>query len=173
MKETRKADWLRIAGCIALLIAAYLIQTGLRLSAFHTHIDVLPLIVAAAAAFMGPHVGMICGLAAGVLYDASGVRIEGLYALYYMLCGIACGQLSLRFCAHKWLCTAAGAAGMIVLLTILRYVFWFQMEQAGILCVLQTLAVQIVFVLLLSALVVWLMRKLCTKSSEKTADPEI
>ena len=178
MKETRKIDWhacMRTAGCIVLLLAAYLLQTGLgvRLSVFHTHIDVLPLIVAAAAVFMGPHVGMICGLAAGILYDASGVHIEGLYPLYYMLGGIACGECSLRFCAHKWLCTVGGAAGMLVVLTLLRYVFSFQPEQAGILCVVQALAVQLVFLLLLSVPVAGLVRKLCAKPSEQTEDPEI
>lgn len=94
MKQHNLHFAVRVVCCILLLTLAYVLQSslGVRVSIFGVHIDILPLIVAAVGIVMGSGAGLACGLFAGLLYDVAGTGVEGLYPLYYMICGIACGQ---------------------------------------------------------------------------------
>lgn len=160
---------LRTALCIALLALAYVLQTslGLYFSIWNAHIDLLPLLVAAAGIVLGPGAGLACGLAAGVLYDVSGVGVEGMYPLYYMLCGIACGELRARFGGVRgvMLCSAC----MVALLALLRYLFYFQFVNVGVLPFARDMAVQLVLAVALSPLALALVRATGGRKKAKPA----
>ena len=172
-QNDRKSVGLRTVICIALLVVAYLLQTTFAIQIFGTHIDILPLIVAASAVLMGSPVGMICGLIAGILYDASGIRIEGIYPIYYMICGIVCGYMGDKFRGREWLCTTGCSVGIVISLNVLRYVFYFQFEQAGMFPFLCDVFVQAIVAAVCSIPVFWLVRKIYIKKQKSTPQPEI
>lgn len=166
---------LRTVGCILMLVVAYLLQTsmGVRISIFGTHIDLMPAIVAAAGVMLGSGSGLACGLAAGILYDAAGTGVEGLYPLYYMICGIACGYLGVRFRGREKLCTALATVGTVELLSILRYLFYLQFEGSDALIFLRSIIVQGILAAICSVPMLWLVRKMCAKKKKSAAQPEI
>ena len=118
MKRMNLPPALRVVLCIVLLLVACVLQRslGVRLSVFGVHIDLLPLIVAAVAVLMGSGAGFVCGFAAGLLYDASGIGIEGLYPLYYLICGIVCGRIGEYFHNRQIVGTMLCSAGMVLAL---------------------------------------------------------
>ena len=95
-----------------LLLAFYVMETsaGLHIKILGFRLDFLPAIVASVALCGGSAEGAIIGLLAGILYDRTGVQIEGIYSAYYMLFAIFAG-----FLGSKYLKKTVSAA---VLLTI-------------------------------------------------------
>ena len=162
---------LRTALCIVLLALAYVVQTslGLRISIFGVHIDLLPLIVAAAGIVMGPGAGLACGLAAGVLYDVSGAGIEGMYPLYYMICGIACGFFRGQFRGREIRGTMLCSVCTITLLAVLRYLFDFQFGSTGILAFARDMVLQALLAVVFSPLVLVVVRAVSGRKKPKAA----
>lgn len=160
---------LRTVLCVLLLAAAYVLQAslGLRLSVFGVHIDLLPLIVSAAGMVMGSGMGLVCGLAAGILYDVSGTGVEGMYPLYYMIGGIACGFAGERFRGRETRGTMLCAVCMITILALLRYLFYFQFGSTGILIFVRGMALQALLAVVLSPLVLFLVRKISGKKRRR------
>ncbi len=160
---------LRTVLCILLLALVYVLQTslGLHISIFSVHIDLLPLIVAAAGIEMGSGAGLACGFAAGVLYDVSSVGIEGMYPLYYMICGIACGYFRTYFVGREIRGTMLGSICTIALLAVLRYLFYFQFMNTGIVAFLRDMALQILLVVVLSPLVSMIVRRISGRKKPK------
>lgn len=78
------------------LLVFYALQNsilhGISFQGFH--FDLLPCFVAAASLLDGPAEGAIMGLAVGTFYDLGFIGTDGLYPIYYMLYGIAAGELS-------------------------------------------------------------------------------
>ncbi len=118
----------------ALVLLAYIVQVSLRLRAdAFAVIDLLPPLVVAAGCVLGSGAGMVCGLLAGLLHDVSGAGIEGVYPLYFMLCGILSGYLSEHHPRARirmaLLCVACTAS----VLPAIRYLFYYQfVTQTGI-----------------------------------------
>lgn len=164
----------RIALCVVLLVIAYVLQTtlGLRIAVFGAHIDLLPLIVAAAALQMGPAAGMVCGLAAGILYDTTGLGAEGLYPLYYMICGIACGLVRGRLCRMERRGTMLCAVGMIALLAALRYLFYFQFGDISLLTFLRNVIVQAALAAVFSVPVLAVVRRIAGRKPQISVSPD-
>jgi rod shape-determining protein MreD len=151
----------RVVCCMLLLALAYIVQSslGVRISIFSVHIDVLPIIIAAVGIVMGSGAGLACGLFAGLLYDVAGTGAEGLYPLYYLICGIACGQLGInRFRNHPLLGTMLGVAGMIAALAAIRYLFSFQFGDMNTWLLIIRTGLQIVLALILSPIVLRIVR---------------
>ena len=158
MKQHNLHFAVRVVCCILLLTLAYVLQSslGVRVSIFGVHRDILPLIVAAVGIVMGSGAGLACGLFAGLLYDVAGTGVEGLYPLYYMICGIACGQTGMhRFRNHAlggaMLCTA----GMIA---ALRYLFSFQFDSISVWLLIARTVLQIILALIFSPIVLRVIR---------------
>ena len=108
---------------------------------------------------MGSGAGLACGLFAGLLYDVAGTGVEGLYPLYYMICGIACGQAGMhRFRNHAlggaMLCTA----GMIAALAAIRYLFSFQFDSISVWLLIARTVLQIILALIFSPIVLRVIR---------------
>lgn len=162
---------LRTALCILLLALAYVLQTslGLRISLFGMHIDLLPLVVAAAGIVMGPGAGLACGLAAGVLYDVSGAGIEGMYPFYYMICGIVCGLFRGRFNGREIRGTMLCSVCIITVLAVLRYLFYFQFGSTGILPFVRDMVLQALLAVVFSPLVLVIVRRISGKKKPKAA----
>ena len=161
MKRTNLPPALRVVLCMVLLLVAYVLQRtlGVRLTIFGVHIDLLPLIVAAAAVLMGSGAGFVCGFAAGLLYDASGMGIEGLYPLYYLICGIVCGRIGEYFHNRQIVGTMLCSAGMVLALAAIRYLFLFQFSDMGILVFARSMAVQLLLAVVLSPAVLGVVRR--------------
>lgn len=162
---------LRTAACVVLLMLAYVVQAslGLRVSILGIHIDLLPLIVAAAGITMGSGVGLVCGLAAGVLYDVSGGGVEGLYPLYYMICGIVCGELRERMHGYEAYGTMLCSVCSITILSVLRYLFYFQFVATGIWAFVRDMLLQAVLAAVLSPLVLAVVRIISGRKKPKAA----
>lgn len=160
MKQRNLSSVLRVALCIVLLLLAYVLQCslGIRFSIFGVHIDLLPLIVAAVGIVMGSGAGFVCGFAAGLLYDASGSGVEGIYPLYYLICGILCGIAGERFHNRQIRGTMLCSAGVIVVLAAIRYLFLFQFSNMGILIFARNIAVQLLLAIILSPVVLAVVR---------------
>ncbi|MDO4174367.1 MAG: rod shape-determining protein MreD [Eubacteriales bacterium] len=157
--------------CIVLLVLAFVLQSslGVRIAFFGVHIDLLPLIVAAAGVVLGAGPGFVCGFAAGLLYDVSGSSsIEGLYPLYYLLCGILCGVAGEQWKDHPVRTGMLGAVCSILALAVLRYLFDFQFSDMGILNFIRDIIGQLLLAVILSPIVVWIVRKLSGR--KKAAD---
>lgn len=160
MKRMKLSPALRLVFCIVLLLVAYVLQRtlGARLSIFSAHIDLLPIIVAATGVLMGSGTGFVCGFVAGLLYDVSGIGIEGLYPLYYLICGIVCGGIGEYFHNRQIVGTMLCSAGMVLALAAIRYLFLFQFNDMGILVFVRGLVVQLLLAIVLSPVVVAVMR---------------
>lgn len=161
----------RVVCCMLLLALAYIVQSslGVRISIFSVHIDVLPIVIAAVGIVMGSGAGLACGLFAGLLYDVAGTGAEGLYPLYYLICGIACGQLGInRFRNHPLLGTMLGVAGMIAALAAIRYLFSFQFGDMNTWLLIIRTGLQIILALILSPIVLRIVRAISgqTKRAE-------
>lgn len=161
----------RVVCCMLLLALAYIVQSslGVRISIFSVHIDVLPIVIAAVGIVMGSGAGLACGLFAGLLYDVAGTGAEGLYPLYYLICGIACGQLGInRFRNHPLLGTMIGVAGMIAALAAIRYLFSFQFGDMNTWLLIIRTGLQIILALILSPIVLRIVRAISgqTKRAE-------
>ena len=161
MKQHNLHFAVRVVCCILLLTLAYVLQSslGVRVFIFGVHIDILPLIVAAVGIVMGSGAGLACGLFAGLLYDVAGTGVEGLYPLYYMICGLACGQTGMhRFRNHAlggaMLCTA----GMIAALAAIRYLFSFQFDSISVWLLIARTVLQIILALIFSPIVLRVIR---------------
>ena len=151
----------RVVCCMLLLALAYIVQSslGVRISIFSVHIDVLPIVIAAVGIVMGSGAGLACGLFAGLLYDVSATGAEGLYPLYYLICGIACGQLGInRFRNHPLLGTMVGVTGMIAALAAIRYLFSFQFGDMNTWLLIIRTGLQIILALILSPIVLRIVR---------------
>lgn len=154
---------LRTVLCVLLMAVVYVLQAvfSLRFSIFGVHIDLLPLLVAAAGLVMGPGTGLVCGLAAGILYDVSGTLTEGLYPIYYMISGIGCGLLAVRYRGRETRCVMLCSVGMITVLSLLRYLFYFQfMGDTGFLIFAWDMAVRALLAVVLSPLVLAVVRRI-------------
>ena len=137
MKQHNLHFAVRVVCCILLLTLAYVLQSslGVRVFIFGVHIDILTLIVVA------------------------GTGVEGLYPLYYMICGIACGQTGMhRFRNHAlggaMLCTA----GMIAALAAIRYLFSFQFDSISVWLLIARTVLQIILALIFSPIVLRVIR---------------
>ncbi len=151
----------RIVLCMLLLVLVYVVQSslGVRISIFSVHIDILPLIVAAAGIVMGSGTGFVCGLFAGLLYDVAGTSVEGLYPLYYLIGGIVCGQLGANRFRHRQLRgTMLCTAGMIAALAAIRYLFSFQFGNINAWLLITRTGLQIILALILSPIVLYIVR---------------
>ncbi|MCD8355157.1 MAG: rod shape-determining protein MreD [Clostridia bacterium] len=160
MKQRNLSFVLRVALCIVLLVVAYVLQCslGIRFSIFGVHIDLLPLIVAAVGVVMGSGAGFVCGFAAGLLYDVSASGIEGIYPLYYLICGILCGTAGERFRNRQIRGTMLCSASVILALAAIRYLFLFQFSDMGILIFARNIAAQLLLAVVLSPIVLVVVR---------------
>lgn len=168
MKRRNLPPALCVVLYLVLLVVVYVLQRtlGVRISIFGTHIDVLPVIVAAVGVWMGSGAGFVCGFAAGLLYDISGISIEGLYPLYYLICGIICGNVGEYFRNRKVLATMLCSGGMVLMLAMLRYLFLFQFSDMGILVFARRMAVQLILAVVLSPVVLIVVRKISGNSKK-------
>lgn len=162
MKRRNLPPALCVVFYIVLLVVVYVLQRtlGVRISVFGTHIDLLPVIVAAVGVWMGSGAGFVCGFAAGLLYDISGISIEGIYPLYYLICGIVCGNAGEYFRNRKALATMLCSAGMVLVLAMLRYLFLFQFSDMGILVFARSMAVQLLLAVVLSPVALLVVRRI-------------
>lgn len=159
MKQSSRA--LRILLCAVLMVLCFVAESsvGIRVSVFGAHIDFLPPIIAASALFLGCPAGLVCGVLAGALYDVSGVGVEGLYPIYYMIGGIACGLYgeSQGWRRRPLRTTVIFAVCMPTALSIVRYLFYFQfVTESGLPFVLRGLAIQAALTALVTLPVYWL-----------------
>lgn len=149
-----------------LVLLVYVVQVSLRLrvGAFAV-IDLLPPLVVAAGCVLGSGAGMVCGLLAGLLHDVSGAGIEGIYPLYFMLCGILCGYLSEHHPRARMRIALLCAACTVGIISVLRYLFYFQfVTQTGIAIFALHIARRMVVCMLLCPIAILLVRllgKLC------------
>ncbi|MDO4287309.1 MAG: hypothetical protein Q4C40_06245 [Eubacteriales bacterium] len=163
MKQRNLSSILHTILCIVLLVLAFVLQSslGVRFAVFGVHIDLLPLIVAAAGAVIGSGAGFVCGFAAGLLYDVSGgSSIEGLYPLYYMLCGILCGIAGEQNQNHPVRTGVLGSVCSILALAALRYLFYFQFSDMGILNFIGDIVGQLLLAVILSPVVAVAVRRM-------------
>ena len=159
MKQSSRA--LRILLCAVLMVLCFVAESsvGIRVSVFGAHIDFLPSIIAASGLFLGCPAGMVCGMLAGMLYDISGVGVEGLYPIYYMIGGIACGLYgeSQGWRRHPLRTAVIAAVGMPAALSIVRYLFYFQfVTESSLTAVLHSLLIQAALTALITLPVYWL-----------------
>ncbi|MDO5783580.1 MAG: hypothetical protein Q4P20_00795 [Eubacteriales bacterium] len=162
---------LRTVLCVVLLIAAYVLQTslGLRISVLGAHIDLLSPLLAAAGVVMGSGTGMVCGLAAGILWDISGSGVDGIFPLYYMMCGIGCGFAGERYRTRELRCTMVCAVGMMAVIALLRYLFQLQFYGADILLFARGILLQAALVAVFSPVMLWVVRKLSGRKRRRNA----
>lgn len=162
MKQRNLSSVLHTILCIVLLVLAFVLQSslGVRFAVFGVHIDLLPLIVAAAGAVMGSGAGFVCGFAAGLLYDISGSSMEGLYPLYYMVCGILCGVAGEQHQNHPVRTGVLGSVCSILVLAVVRYLFYFQFSDMGILNFIGDIVGQLLLAVILSPVVVLVVRRM-------------
>ncbi len=123
---------LRMIACGVLVAVCFVLQTsaGTHFTPFGAHIDLLPAIAVCAGVIMGPSAGMVVGILVGIAYDVAGVQVEGLYPIYYMLCGTTAGVVA-RYALGRTLSTAALVSLCSVgVLSILRYLFYFHFDTA-------------------------------------------
>jgi rod shape-determining protein MreD len=158
MKQSFRA--LRILLCAVILVFCFIVESslGIRITVFGAHFDFLPPIIAASAVCLGCPAGLVCGFLAGMLYDAAGAGIEGLYPIYYMFCGILCGLMSetRKRQTNRLLMTVFFGVGMPVLMSIIRYLFYFQfVAESGLSMVLQKLVAQAMLAAILCLPVYW------------------
>lgn len=158
----KQNHFLRTVLCVALLAAAYVLQTslGLHVSVFGTHIDLIPPLLAASGVVLGSGTGMVCGLAAGILYDISGSSVEGVYPLYYMVWGIACGFAGERYRTRELRCTLLCAVGMMAVIALLRYLFQLQFYGADILLFARITLLQAALAAVCSPILLWIVRRI-------------
>lgn len=171
MKQHNLHFAVRVVLCILLLMLAYVVQSslGVRISIFSVHIDILPLIVAAAGIVMGSGTGFVCGFFAGLLYDVAGTSVEGLYPLYYLICGIVCGQLGANRFRHRQLRgTMLSVAGMIAALAAIRYLFSFQFGNISAWLLILRTGLQIILALILSPIVLRIVRVISGQGKRAT-----
>lgn len=122
---------LRMAALGVLIAVCFLLQTGVHITVWGAHIDLLPAIAVCAGVVMGPSAGIVTGIMVGIAYDVAGVSVEGLYPLYYMLCGTAGGVIG-RYLLGRTLSTAALVSlGSVGILSVLRYLFYFHFDTAS------------------------------------------
>lgn len=119
---------LRILACAVVLTLCFILESSLslKISVFGAHFDFLPPIIASAAVCLGCPAGMVCGLLAGILYDASGMPVEGLLPIYYMVWGIIGGFVGERYRRRPMRCVLALSIGMTIVLSLIRCLFYFQ-----------------------------------------------
>lgn len=170
MKQSFRA--LRILLCAVVLVLCFIVESslGIRVSVFGAHFDFLPPIVAATSLCLGCPAGLVCGTLAGILYDVSGANVEGLYPIYYMICGIFCGMLgeSRNIQAHRLRMTVVLSLGMYLLLAIVRYLFYFQfVVESGIPVLLRGLVIQSLLMALLCLPVFWLIARISGVSASR------
>lgn len=124
--------------CIAYglaLLGLYLIQTVFlsRLRLFGVTMDLLPFAVAAVAVLEGPAGGAFSGLLLGLLLDASSGRLEGYYAVLYMVSGLLAGYYIFKFYRPVIFTMLLWGAAMSVFTGVLRLtIFFLLFNQAGI-----------------------------------------
>ncbi len=126
---SKKPFWaLRVLACMVGIVVCFVIESSLsiRISVLGAHFDLLPPIVASAAICLGSPAGILCGIVAGLMYDSSGAEIEGLYPLYYMCWGIIGGMLGERKRVRQLNMIIMLSIEMTALLSLLRYLFYFQ-----------------------------------------------
>ncbi|MDO5547575.1 MAG: rod shape-determining protein MreD [Eubacteriales bacterium] len=163
MKQSFRA--LRILLCAVIMVLCFVVESslGIRISVFGAHFDFLPPLVAASALCLGCPAGLVCGTLAGLLYDVSGAGIQGLYPIYYMIFGIFCGLMgeSRHTQTHRLRRTILLALGMPMLLSVIRYLFYFQfISETGLPFVLQCLALQAILTVVLCLPVYWLITRI-------------
>ena len=162
---------LRTVLCVVVLLAAYVCQTslGLRVSIFGAHIDLLPPLLAAVGVVMGSGAGMVCGLVVGLLYDISGSGIDGVYPLYYMIWGIACGFYGERCRTHALRCTLVCAVGMTAAIALLRYLFALQFDGADLVLFARGLLPKLALMAVCTPLVQWLVNRIAGSKRHRNA----
>lgn len=107
------------------LTVIYLIESATSLGSLHlfgVRIDLLFSIPAAVALMENPAVGAAAGLYAGILYDLSGVRIEGFLPLYFMIFAMFAGAVSGRYLRRIWPSHVLLTAGGMLLLRAIQFV---------------------------------------------------
>ncbi len=114
----------KLALYAAILVVLFVLESanGLPVRVLGQRVDILPFAVASVALLDGPVEGAIVGLLAGALYDLGFGGAEGLYALYYLLTGIAAGLLGQRFLRRVYPSALLLGTGMMLLLGLWRFV---------------------------------------------------
>lgn len=113
----------KIALYTVILVVLFVLESanGLPVRVLGQRIDILPFAVASVALLDGPVEGAAVGLLAGALYDLGFGGAEGLYALYYLLTGIAAGLLGQRFLRRVYPSALLLGTGMMLLLGLWRF----------------------------------------------------
>lgn len=166
----QQSEALRVLGCAAVMILFYIVESSLGrfISVFGTHFDFLPPMVAATAILFGCPAGMVCGVLAGFLYDVSGAQLEGLYPLYFMLCGIVCGMIRDWYRIHRIALTAIFSVGMTLILSIVRYLFYFQFTvNTGVLYYIKGMVLQSILTAVICPLAFWIVRCIAESKWQK------
>lgn len=105
------------------------------------HFDLLPCFVAAVSLFDGPVEGAIMGLAVGIFYDLGFIGIDGLYPIYYLLYGIAAGELSRLILPENYISMLLLTTSETLLMGALRCFFYLVPRKgATMLLVMQQVA---------------------------------
>ena len=152
---------LRVVACAVVLVLCFVLESSLsiRISLFGAHFDLLPPLIAAISVCLGCPAGLVCGALGGMLHDASGTSVEGLMPLYYMLWGIAGGMVGERYRVRQLNTIVLLSVGMTVLLSLIRYLFYFQfVTESGLLVFVKGMILQAVLTAVLCPLVYWAVR---------------
>jgi len=108
------------------LLVFYALQSSV-FRAFHFqgfYFDLLPCFVAAASLLDGPIEGAIIGLAVGIFYDLGFIGTDGLYPIYYLLYGIAAGELSRLILPQNYISMLLLTTSETLLMGALRCFFY-------------------------------------------------
>ncbi|MGN1031233.1 MAG: hypothetical protein ACI4PQ_06480 [Butyricicoccaceae bacterium] len=129
--KNKLSFFLRMAACGVLIAVCFLLQSSIHLTVWGVHIDLLPAIAVCAGVVMGPPAGLVAGMLVGIAYDVSGASVEGLYPIYYMLCGVTGGVVGRYFLGRTLSTSALISLCSVGVLSILRYLFYFHFDTAS------------------------------------------
>ncbi len=144
-----------------ILVVLFVLESanGMPVRVMGQRVDILPFAVASVALLDGPVEGAAVGLIAGALYDLGFVGAEGLYALYYLITGIAAGLLGERFLRRVFPSALLLGTGMMLLLGLWRFgIIWIFGRTSEPLLYLQSLSGQTMVAALFSPIAYFAVR---------------
>ncbi len=172
----KKSYWaVRVLACAVGIVLCFVVESSLsiRISVLGAHFDLLPPLVASAAVCLGSPAGMICGIVAGLMYDCSGAEVEGLYPLYYMCWGILGGLIGERHRVRQLNTIVILSIAMTVLLSLIRYLFYFQfVMDTSLIFVIKAIVASALLTMIVCPLVYWIVRAIAGDNPQRLKKKE-
>lgn len=94
------------------------------------HLDLLPCFAVAAGLLDGPAEGAVVGIGVGILYDLGMNGIDGVYPIFFLLCGVLAGVLCQLTLSRNYASMLLLTAAEMLVLGLGRY-FFFLLPQQG------------------------------------------